>query len=163
MLAKPRIGLKGIAILAASAFLFVEGVNGIVQNVVSMRFTMNMMHDGVQTMGSVTSKRAGDHSIFYTYSAGGREFGGHYRINSDDSDWYYTEVGNSVNVVYSARRPYVSTAGLKSEFSIRADECFLVFWCFTLLTSLWLALIGARRMKTSFGLKANTEPTRTDR
>ena len=163
MLAKLRISLKGIAILAASLFLFVEGIDGIVQNVVSMRFTMNMMHDGVQTMGSVTAKREGDRSIFYAYSAGGREFGGYYRINSDDSDWYYTEVGDLVNVVYSARRPYVSTAGLKSEFSIRSDEYFLVFWCFTLLTSLWLARIGARRMKTSFGLKADTEPTRIDR
>jgi hypothetical protein len=154
MLSKPRVGIKGVLIVAVCAFFFVEAVDGIVQNFVSMRFTMNMMRDGVQTMGSVTSKRESDRSIYYAYSAGGQEFGGYYRINSDDSDWYFTNLGDSVNVVYSARRPYVSTAGLKSEFSIRADKYFLTFWCFILLTSLGLARIGVRWMK---GSKATAE------
>jgi hypothetical protein len=108
---------------------------------------MEMMREGVQTMGSVTSKREGDRSIFYAYSAGGREFGGYYRINSDDSDWDFTEVGDLVNVVYSARRPYVSTAGLKSEFSTRVNQSLLLFWGFTFLSSLWLAWIGIRKKK----------------
>ena len=139
---------KVIAILVVCVFLFVQALNGIVQTLLSLRFTLEMMRGGVQTLGSVTAKRESDHRVFYEYSAGAHEFGGYYRLGPDDSDFTFVEAGDKVNVVYSARRPYVSTAGLKSEFSLRKDQFLLIFWGFTLLGSLWLARIGIRAGRT---------------
>jgi len=159
MLAKQHI--KAIAILVVSGVLFALALRGMVQTLLSSGFTMEMAREGVQTLGSVTSKRESDHSIFYVYSAGGREFGGYYQISSQDSDFGFTEVGDKVNVVYSARRPYVSTAGLKSEFSIREDQFLLFFWGLALLGSLWLARIGIRARKNVLQ-SATTRPADAD-
>jgi len=159
MLAKQQV--KAIAILVVSVVLFALALRGMVQTLLSLRFTMEMTREGVQTLGAVTSKRESDHSIFYVYSADGREFGGYYQISSEDSDFGFTEVGDKVNVVYSARRPYVSTAGLKAGFSSRGDQILAIFWGLTVLGSLWLARIGIRAKKDVLQ-STTTKPTGAD-
>jgi hypothetical protein len=134
---------------------------GFIHSVIDLSHAFEFSRRGVQTRGWITGKNEVDQSIYYAYSAKDQTYGGHYTLNKDDSDFYYTNVGDSVNVVYSEGRPYASMVGDDPKASLMIAEFFLILWVVMLCGSTWLLtfLVKRRRRAQSSGIMSIASPT----
>jgi hypothetical protein len=120
---------------------------GFIHSVIDLSHALEFSRRGVHTMGWITGKNEVDQSICYAYSAKGQTYGGRYTLNKEDSDFYYTNVGDSVNVVYSEGRPYASMVGDDPKASLMIVEVFLILWVVILCGSIWLLTFLVKRSR----------------
>lgn len=121
----------------------------VVRAALDYRDARELTRQASRTLGWVTGVDEGDRTIFYAYRVTSQVFPGHYQLGRFDSDLELTHPGDSVNVIYSLRKPSVSLAGDNpASLVLDLENLLLIRSClFTLVMSalVVLAMSGRRR------------------